>query len=101
MGALSIGGNAVPSLELKDIELAIAKLPKEQRIVVLLVGLECMAYDEVASILNVPVGTVRSRLSRGRGLLRYLMGMKEEVPQGAQQALSRVDRSRAEYRRAA
>jgi RNA polymerase sigma factor (sigma-70 family) len=54
------------------------KLPIEQRQVILLVGLEGMPYDEVASILNVPVGTVRSRLSRGRDLLRYRMGMQEQ-----------------------
>jgi RNA polymerase sigma-70 factor, ECF subfamily len=53
-------------------------LAPEQRQVILLVGLEGMAYDEVAAVLNVPVGTVRSRLSRGRDQLRRLMGMEEK-----------------------
>jgi RNA polymerase sigma-70 factor (ECF subfamily) len=44
--------------------------------VILLVGLEGMAYDEVAAVLEIPVGTVRSRLSRGRDQLRLLMGME-------------------------
>jgi len=47
-------------LELRDLERAIAKLPEEQRAVILLVGLEGMRYEEVAEVLGVPVGTVRS-----------------------------------------
>jgi RNA polymerase sigma-70 factor, ECF subfamily len=62
-------------LELRDLERAIAKLPDEQRSVILLVGLEGMRYEEVAEVLGVPVGTVRSRLSRGRDALRRLMGI--------------------------
>jgi RNA polymerase sigma-70 factor (ECF subfamily) len=63
---------------LRDLETAIGKLPPEQRQVILLVGLEGMAYEEVAMVLEVPVGTVRSRLSRARDQLRLLMGMEEE-----------------------
>jgi len=59
-------------LELRDLERAIAKLPEEQRSVILLVGLEGMSYDEAASVANVPVGTVRSRVSRGRETLRMM-----------------------------
>ncbi len=62
-------------LELRDLERAMAKLPEEQRSVILLVGLEGMRYEEVAEVLDVPVGTVRSRLSRGREALRRLMGI--------------------------
>jgi RNA polymerase sigma factor (sigma-70 family) len=62
-------------LELRDLERAIAKLPDEQRAVILLVGLEGMHYEEVAEVLGIPVGTVRSRLSRSREALRRLTGM--------------------------
>ena len=62
-------------LELRDLDRAIRKLPEEQRSVILLVGLEGMRYEEVAAVLGVPVGTVRSRLSRGREALRRLMGI--------------------------
>ena len=62
------------SLELRDLERALAKLPEEQRSVILLVGLEGMRYEEVAAVLDVPVGTIRSRLSRGRETLRRLTG---------------------------
>src|SRR5438552_13899646 len=65
-------------LELRDLERAIAKLPDEQRSVILLVGLEGMRYEEVAAVLDVPVGTIRSRLSRGREMLRQFMGMIPE-----------------------
>ena len=62
-------------LELRDLERAIAKLPWTQRLVILLVGLEGMSYEEVATVLDVPVGTIRSRLSRGREALRRLTGI--------------------------
>ncbi len=62
-------------LELRDLERAIAKLPEEQQSAILLVGLEGMRYEEVAAVLGVPVGTVRSRLSRGREALRKLVGI--------------------------
>ena len=70
---------ATTRLELRDLERALDKLPIEQREVIVLVGFEGMAYEEVAEVLGVPVGTVRSRLSRGRDALRRLMGMPKKV----------------------
>jgi RNA polymerase sigma-70 factor, ECF subfamily len=70
--------DASASLQLRDLERALAQLCVERREVILLVGLEGMAYEEVATVLNVPVGTVRSRLSRGRDQLRRLMGVHQE-----------------------
>ena len=75
---LTVQPNAIPTLQLRDLEAALGRLQPEQRQVILLVGLEGMSYQEVANVLNVPVGTVRSRLSRGRDQLRRLMGMEEE-----------------------
>ena len=72
--SLSRAPQQAKRLELRDLERAVAKLPAEQRSVVLLVGLEGMQYEEVAAVLGVPVGTVRSRLSRGREALRRLTG---------------------------
>src|ERR1051325_194093 len=71
--------NATARLELRDLEAAMARLPQEQRQVILLVGLEGLPYEEVAAILHVPVGTIRSRLSRGRDQLRVLMGMEPKL----------------------
>jgi RNA polymerase sigma-70 factor (ECF subfamily) len=56
-----------------DIERALAALPIDQRAVVLLVGLEDLSYREAAEVLGIPVGTVMSRLARGRARLRDLM----------------------------
>ena len=81
----TVQANAMDVLTLRDLEAALAKLPGEQRQVILLVGLEGLAYEEVASILRVPVGTVRSRLSRGRDQLRALMGMEAKLRAGDKQ----------------
>jgi RNA polymerase sigma-70 factor (ECF subfamily) len=69
----TVAPNALALLQLRDLERAIAGLPEGQRQVILLVGLEGMHYEEVASILDIPVGTVRSRLSRGRDTLRKML----------------------------
>ncbi|SPB13609.1 RNA polymerase sigma factor [Caballeronia novacaledonica] len=66
-------GAQMRSLEVRDLDYALQRLPAEQREVVLLIGLEEMSYAEVATALDVPIGTVMSRLSRGRERLRALM----------------------------
>jgi RNA polymerase sigma-70 factor (ECF subfamily) len=60
----------LPNLELRDLKRAIARLPAEQREALLLVTLEGLKYQEVARLCDVPIGTVRSRLSRAREELR-------------------------------
>jgi RNA polymerase sigma-70 factor (ECF subfamily) len=60
-------------LQLRDLDAALRRLPAEQREVLLLVGLEQLSYAEASQALDVPVGTVMSRLSRGRERLRVLM----------------------------
>ncbi len=69
------GLNVVPSQAgvMLDVERALAALPVDQRAVVLLVGLEELSYREASDVLGIPVGTVMSRLSRGRARLRDLM----------------------------
>src|SRR5271154_3211896 len=64
------------SRQLRELDHALGQLPEDQRQVILLVGLEGMSYEEAAAILYVPVGTIRSRLSRGRDALRKLMGIE-------------------------
>jgi RNA polymerase sigma-70 factor (ECF subfamily) len=77
------------SLQLRDLERALARLSIERREVILLVGLEDMSYEAVAGIVGIPIGTVRSRLSRGRIELRQMMDNGEWA---APASGSRVDR---------
>jgi RNA polymerase sigma-70 factor (ECF subfamily) len=60
-------------LAVLDLQAALDQLPIEQKEIVLLVALEDMAYADVAKTLGIPIGTVMSRLSRGRERLRALM----------------------------
>ncbi len=57
----------------QDVQLALDRLPPDYRMVVILADLEGFSYKEIADILEVPVGTVMSRLYRGRRLLEAAM----------------------------
>ena len=79
--------NQDTKLELRDLDRALGRLPEGQRAVILMIGLEGMPYGDVAEVLGIPVGTVRSRLSRGRDALRRMMGAEptqrvERAPTG-------------------
>jgi RNA polymerase sigma-70 factor (ECF subfamily) len=67
------------SLQLRDLERAMVRLPLDQREIILLVALEGMSYEAVAKLVGIPIGTVRSRLSRGRMMLRQLMDTGERT----------------------
>ncbi|MGQ0659662.1 sigma-70 family RNA polymerase sigma factor [Sphingosinicella sp.] len=59
--------------ELRDVDRAMATLPDEQREVIALILVEGMAYREAADLLDIPIGTLTSRLTRGRqALVRML-----------------------------
>ena len=60
-------------IEVQDILAALDQLPEEQKSLLLLVGVEEFSYDDAAKIMGVPMGTVMSRLSRGRQRLRALL----------------------------
>lgn len=57
----------------EDIERALNRLPEEFRSAVVLCDVEEMSYAEIAQILAIPIGTVRSRIHRGRAILRRLL----------------------------
>jgi RNA polymerase sigma-70 factor, ECF subfamily len=71
---LSAVASTEAALELQETEQAIADLPRDQREVIILAGHEGQCYEEMSKRLGVPVGTIRSRLSRGRTRLRQLIG---------------------------
>lgn len=69
------------TVEARQTAAAVDGLPDGQRVAVLLVALEGMSYEEAAWVLGIPVGTLRSRLSRGRETLRAATG--DPIPEQA------------------
>jgi RNA polymerase sigma-70 factor (ECF subfamily) len=75
------GGSADPparatqedGLEVRSVWQAFSRLPDTQRAAILLIALEEMSYEEAAVVLDIPVGTLMSRIHRGRERLRGLM----------------------------
>lgn len=61
-------------VRLLSVQRAVAALPEEQRMAVALVLIEGLSYKEAADILDVPMGTVTSRLARGREALQAALG---------------------------
>ncbi len=73
-------------LRWRDLLHALDRLAPEQRQVILLVAVEDLTYAEAARVLDIPIGTVMSRLARGRERLRALAA----VPEPARPGLRRV-----------
>lgn len=74
-----VSGGQMEALAARDIHAALARLPAEQREVLLLVGLEQFGYAEAAQVLGVPVGTVMSRLSRARERMRQMLAGESAI----------------------
>jgi RNA polymerase sigma-70 factor (ECF subfamily) len=84
--------NQFRRVQVTDVETALAKLPAAQRSTLLLIALENLTYEEVARITEVPVGTVRSRLSRARhALINMVEGLNAEELERPQVAASTPD----------
>ena len=66
------------SLRWREVLCALEALPEEQRAVILLISMEDLSYAEVSHVLGIPIGTVMSRLARGRERLRQLMQEQEQ-----------------------
>lgn len=72
-GAVATRPTQEDGLAQHDILAALALLPDDQRSVLLLISVEDMSYAEASRVLGVPMGTVMSRLSRGRERLRAIL----------------------------
>jgi RNA polymerase sigma-70 factor (ECF subfamily) len=64
---------------LMSVQAAMLRLPEEQRMAVSLVLVEGLPYKEAAGVLEVPIGTLTSRLARGREALQVLLGGESEI----------------------
>ena len=69
---------------IKTIEEALLLLPPEQRLAIVLCDIQGMAYEEVARLMETPLGTVKSRIARARAQLRTLLTRSGELSPGAQ-----------------
>ena len=74
---LSVQGSQESSLDLADFREALAKLPEEQREVLIMVGASGLSYEETAEICGVAVGTIKSRVNRARVRLAELLGITD------------------------
>lgn len=72
--AVGVRGEQEVAVEIGNVDRAMASLPAEQREAVLLVMVEGYSYKEAAEIIGCPVGTLNSRLVRGRDALLVLLG---------------------------
>ena len=84
---LVVPAEMVERLAARDLESALGRLPSEQRDAVLLCDLWGFEYEEIASITGWPIGTVRSRIARGRTKLASLLAAK-----GAKESRGRGER---------
>ena len=80
--AESASGSAVGIDRLVDVRDALAALPQEHRAAVLLVGVEGHSYAEAAAVMDIPVGTVASRVARGRSMLAEILASQPVGKQG-------------------
>lgn len=62
------------------IQHSLAQIPEDQRVIVILSDIQGLSYDEIATVTGTQIGTVKSRLSRGRARLRDILKARELLP---------------------
>lgn len=91
---ISAPGSQFSAVELSEFRDAFAKLSEQDREVLLLIGMEGHSYEEAAEMIEMPVGTVKSRLSRARERLRKVMQEPAAAKQGAHHQVPAYQHSR-------
>ena len=72
---LSVSGSQESAIDLADFRNALAKLPEEQREVLIMVGASGLSYEEAATVCGVAVGTIKSRVNRARARIAAILGI--------------------------
>src|SRR5260370_23176456 len=78
--AVAVRATQGEQLEVQDVDRVLRLLSAEQREVVLLVAVEQLTYEDVSCVLDLPIGTVITRLSRARERMRLLLGGQTVTP---------------------
>ena len=82
-GQVAIHAEQDGHLDMADLKIALSKLPNDQREALILVGASGFSYEEAAEICKVAVGTVKSRVNRGRSRLAELLSLSTDETFGA------------------
>src|SRR3546814_4496104 len=82
--------NQIAALELKDFRRALAQLPPEQREALVLIGASGFSYEDAAHICGCAIGTMKSRVNRGRNRLADLLQIRSEEHTSELQSLMRI-----------
>jgi RNA polymerase sigma-70 factor, ECF subfamily len=86
-GRLSVPPAQEAGLEMNELRLALASLPRRRREALLWIGVEGLTYEEVAAIQGVAVGTIKSRVNRTRSQLARLLHMEDRHEIGPDQVM--------------
>ena len=89
-GRLAVHPSQDGALDLQDFRRALKRLPEDQREAIILIGASGFSYEEAAEICGCAVGTIKSRVSRGRTRLTELLGISGEADYGPDSIAAQV-----------
>jgi RNA polymerase sigma-70 factor (ECF subfamily) len=89
-GRLAVHPSQDGALDLQDFRRALRQLPEDQREAIILIGASGFSYEEAAEICDCAVGTIKSRVSRGRARLQELLHISGEADYGPDSIAAQV-----------